>query len=146
MEYASADTSNLNSGGSAGRNPATRSRTSRWYFPAVGIVAAAAVVTSVFLPQPAAGLVLVVAAIVVGVIDFIARKSSGGSPLSPPLSRRAVVYVAAVAVVLVGSLVVAWTLLRPGDSQWFVWMLGAFVFAVVASGVWVAEERTDRIA
>lgn len=115
----------------------------RWYYAILGLIAGVAVVAFALLPQPIAGPSLVVAALLVAVTSRIAAKASG-TRLPIPASAVGVGYLVALAVALVGSLVVVWTVVRPDGPSWLAWMLGALVFMVALSGTWVA--RTGRSA
>ncbi|MGC9669645.1 hypothetical protein ACNTMW_24235 [Planosporangium sp. 12N6] len=96
-----------------------------------------------FLPQQIAGLFFVAAALFVGVTSRIAGKASG-TRLRIPASAVGVGYLVALAVVLIGSVIVVWTVVRPGGPSWLAWMLAALVFVVTLSGTWVA--KTGRAA
>jgi hypothetical protein len=111
-----------------------------WYTATIGVIAGAAIVGTAFLPQQIAGPCPVAAALLMGVFNRIAEKSSG-TRLSIPASPVGVGYLVALAVVLFGSLIVAWTVVRHGGPSWLAWMLAAVVFVVVLSGTWVAKTR-----
>lgn len=114
-----------------------------WYYAITGVIAGAAVVATALLPQQIAGLFLVAAALFVGVTSRIAGKASG-TRLPIPASAAGVGYLVALAVVVIGSLIVVWTVVRPGGPSWLAWMLAALVFVVALSGTWVA--KTERAA
>ncbi|MFG1869141.1 hypothetical protein [Micromonospora arborensis] len=94
-----------------------------------------------FLPQQVAGLFLAAAGLSVGVASRIAGKASGNR-LPIPASAAGIGYLVALAVVLIGSLIVAWAVVRPDGPSWLAWMLAALVFVVVLSGTRVA--KTER--
>ncbi|MBM7494358.1 cobalamin synthase [Micromonospora luteifusca] len=114
-----------------------------WYYAVIGIVAGAAVAATALLPQQIAGPLLVVAALFVGVTSRIAARAAG-TRLPIPASAVGVGYLVALAVALIGSLIVAWTVVRPDGPSWLAWMLAALVFVVALSGTWVA--KTGRTA
>lgn len=114
-----------------------------WYYATLGVIAGAAVVAFALLPQPIAGPTLVVAALLVAVTSRIAAKASG-TRLPIPASAIGAGYLIALAVALVGSLIVVWIVVRPDGPSGLAWMLGALVFVVALSGTWVA--RTGRSA
>ncbi|MEU5566832.1 hypothetical protein [Micromonospora musae] len=109
-----------------------------WYYATTGAIAGTAVVTTALLPQQLASLFLVAAALLVGATSRIAGKVSG---TRLPISAGAggVGYLAALAVAIIGSLVVVWTVVRPGGPSWLAWALAALVFVVALSGTWVAK-------
>lgn len=109
-----------------------------WYYAIIGVIAGAAVAASAFLPEEIAGIFLVVAALSVGVASRIAAKLSG-SRLPVPAGAAGVGYLVAVAVVVIGSLIVVWTVVRPDGPAWLAWMLAALVSVVTLSGTWVAK-------
>lgn len=109
-----------------------------WYYPVIGVVAGAAVVAFGLLPQQIAGPVLVAAAVFVGVTSRITARASG-TRLPVPASAAGIGYLVALAVAVIGSLIVVWTVVRPGGPSWLAWMLGALVFVVVSTGTWVAK-------
>lgn len=111
-----------------------------WYYATIGVIAGAAVVAAALLPQQIAGFLLAAAALLVGMTSRIAGKSSS-IRLSIPASATGVGYLVALAVVVIGSLIVAWTVVRPGGPSWLAWTLGALVFVVALSGTWVAKTR-----
>lgn len=114
-----------------------------WYYAIAGAIAGAAIVASAFLSQQLAGIFLVVAALFVGVASRIAAKSSGARLLIPA-TAAGVGYLVALAVVVIGSLIVVWTVVRPDGPSWLAWMLATLVFVVTLSGTWVA--KTGRVA
>ncbi|MET7673151.1 hypothetical protein [Micromonospora luteifusca] len=95
------------------------------------------------LPQKIAGPFLVVAALIVGVTSRIAGRASG-TRLPIPASAVGVGYLVTLAVVLIGSMIVAWTVVRPDGPSWLAWMLAALVSVVALSGTLVA--KTGRTA
>ncbi|WP_167454632.1 hypothetical protein [Micromonospora arborensis] len=70
----------------------------------------------------------------------IAAKASG-TRLPIPASAAGISYLIALAVVMIGSLIVAWTVVRPDGPSWLAWILAALVFVVTLSGTWVAKTR-----
>ncbi|MDG4809429.1 hypothetical protein O7634_22000 [Micromonospora sp. WMMD1120] len=95
------------------------------------------------LSQQLAGIFLVAAALCVGLTSRIAAKHTG-SQLPIPASVAGVGYLVALSVVLIGSLAVAWTVVRPDGPSWLAWALAALVFVVTLAGTWVAQ--TGRAA
>ncbi|UWP81774.1 hypothetical protein [Dactylosporangium fulvum] len=95
---------------------------------------------SALLPKQIAGPLLVVAALLVAVTSRIAAKASG-TRLPIPAGAVGVGYLVVLAVALIGSLIVAWTVVRPDGPSWLAWILGAFVFVVALSGTWVVKAR-----
>ncbi|MCZ7373403.1 hypothetical protein [Micromonospora sp. WMMC250] len=114
-----------------------------WYYGITGLIAGAAIVASAFLPQQVAGIFLVVAALLVGVASRVAAKSSG-TRLPVPASAAGIGYLVALAVVVIGSLIVVWTVVRPDGPSWLAWMLAVLAFAVTLGGAWVA--KAERVA
>lgn len=90
------------------------------------------------MSQQVAGILLVAVALFVGVTSRIAAKSSG-TRLPIPASAAGIGYLAALAVVVIGSLIIVWTVVRPDGPSWLAWMLAALVFVVTLSGAWVAK-------
>ncbi len=89
-----------------------------WYYATIGAITGSAIVTSAFfLPQQIAGLCLVTAALLVGVTSRIAAWSSG-SRLPVPAGPEGVGYLLALAVVVIGSLIVVWSVVRPEGPSW----------------------------
>jgi hypothetical protein len=114
-----------------------------WYFSAVGLVAAAAIIASAFLPQAIAGAALAVAALVVGFIDFVARRV-GAAPGAAKLRAAAMVYYVVLGLVLIGSLIVVWVVIRNSDAMWLAWVLAGVVFVVTFSGTWAVGGRVNQ--
>jgi hypothetical protein len=104
-----------------------------WFYPWIGLIAGAAIVANAMLPGDFAGVSLVAAALLVGLVGSLARRAVGGG-FDLPLTATKVIYLVTVAVVLIGSLVAVWTVVRPGGTYWLGWVLGALVGAVVLSG------------
>ena len=92
------------------------------------------------LPQQIAGLVSVIAALLVGLTSSIARRVSG-TRLPVPSTGLGIGYVVVMAVVLIGSLIVAWTVARPAELAWLAWALAGLVFVVTLWGTWILRTR-----
>ncbi|MEU7798886.1 hypothetical protein AB0J14_16365 [Micromonospora arborensis] len=91
-----------------------------------------------FLPQQIVGPFLAGAALSVGATSRIAANASG-TRLPIPASAAGISYLIALAVVMIGSLIVASTVVRPDGPSWLAWILAAFVFVVAVSGTWVTK-------
>jgi hypothetical protein len=111
-----------------------------WYYVAIGIFAGVAVLAIALLPQQIAGLVIAIASVLAGLTSSIARRVSG-TRLPVPKTGPGVGYVVVMAVVLVGSLIVAWTVARPAELAWLAWALAALVFVVTLGGTWILRTR-----
>ncbi|MDR6868779.1 flagellar motor component MotA [Microbacterium resistens] len=109
-----------------------------WYYPAIGIVGGAGVIAFGVLPQQAAGLFLVVAVLVIGVLGFFAGKLAGRN-LSVPRTGAAIGYVLVLAIIVIGALIVSWTVARGSGATWVAWVLGVIVFVVLAGGTWMTK-------
>ncbi|WP_422770232.1 hypothetical protein ACN28C_26450 [Plantactinospora sp. WMMC1484] len=118
-----------------------------WYYSITGVITGAAVVATALLPQQISGFFLVAAVLLVGVISRVTGRIVGkawGTRLPFPTGAAGVGYLVALAVVVIGSLIVAWIVVRPSGPSWLAWMLAALVFVVTLSGRWVAT--TGRAA
>ncbi|MFY1669974.1 hypothetical protein ACN27G_08435 [Plantactinospora sp. WMMB334] len=118
-----------------------------WYYATTGIITGAAVVAIALLPQQISGFFLVAAALLVGATSRVTSRIVGRSwktRLPFPTSAAGVGHLVALAVVVIGSLIVAWIVVRPGGPSWLAWMLAALVFVVTLSGRWAA--KTGRAA
>jgi hypothetical protein len=115
------------------------------YYLAIGLVAGAAVISSAVLPREMAGLGFTVAAVLIGLIDFLARRFSH-SPLSTRPDRGTIVYLAAFVVVLIIAVALVWTVVRNGDAMWLAWTMAGLVFAVIVAGNWIVDRRSTRKA
>ncbi|WP_157373026.1 hypothetical protein [Agromyces sp. Root81] len=111
-----------------------------WYYIAIGLIGAAAVIGFAVLPQPIAGLVLTGAALLSALVDFLARRFSSAS-FNTRMDGSVIAYLAVVGVVVVGSLILVWTVVRNGDAPWLVWVLAGAVFVVILIGAWIVDGR-----
>ncbi|MFI7661221.1 hypothetical protein ACIBTW_20325 [Micromonospora parva] len=111
-----------------------------WYHAVTGLIAGAAIVATALLSRQVAGIFLVAAALVVGVISRIAAKSSG-TRLPVSAGAAGIGYLVALTVVVIGSLIVAWSVIRPDGPDWLAWVLAAVVFVVTLGGAWVTKAK-----
>ena len=111
-----------------------------WYYLAMGVVAGAAVIAFAVLPQQFAGLALVVAAVLIGLIDVLGRRFSV-SRFSTHLGKRTIIYLVVVGVVMISAVVLVWTLVRNGDALWLAWVMAGLFFVVVVLGTWIVDEH-----
>ena len=111
-----------------------------WYYLTTGVIAAAAVIGFAVLPQLVAGPVLTGAALLSLLIDRLARRFSS-SPFNTRVDAGIIVYRTVVGVVVVGSLILVWTVVRNGDVPWLAWVLAGAVFVVLLIGAWIEDGR-----
>jgi len=111
-----------------------------WYFAALGLIGGAAIVASAVLPQQIAGLTLIAAAFLIGIVDRLARRY-GAAPPPAKLRLGTISYYVAVALILIGSFVIVWTVVRNSDTIWVAWIVAAVQFIVALSGAWVVGRR-----
>lgn len=114
-----------------------------WFYPITAIILGAAIVALALLPRQIAGPSLVAAALLATATDRIAARVSGTRlRLRIPANTAGVWYAAVLGIVVIGSLIVVSTVVRPGGPSWLAWVLAALVFVVALSGTWVA--KTER--
>ncbi|MBQ1010505.1 hypothetical protein KBX53_06005 [Micromonospora sp. M51] len=70
----------------------------------------------------------------------VAAKSSG-TRLPVPAGAAGIGYLVALAVVVIGSLIVARTVIRPDGPDWLAWVLAAVAFVVTLGGAWVTKAK-----
>jgi hypothetical protein len=132
----------------AENNPETSNQVRRpgrhvWYFAAMGLIAGAAIVAPVVLPQEIAGVTLVALALLVGIVDRVARRC-GAAPAPAKFSAGIISYYVLLALVLIGSLVVVWAVVRNSDAIWLAWILAGVQFVVALTGAWVVDGRVTH--
>lgn len=103
-----------------------------WYYPVVGAVAGVAIVACAMLPSAVVGPSLVAAALVVGVLSFFSGGAAHRRRL--PITTARALYLALVAVAVLGSLIVVWAVVRPSGDVWLAWVLAVIVFVVLSFG------------
>ncbi|MGN6427601.1 MAG: hypothetical protein ACTHMF_12345 [Leifsonia sp.] len=114
-----------------------------WYFVLLGVDVATAIILFGTLPRQFAGLALVGGALLVVLIDLIARRSSE-SPLRPPLSRAAVTYLIVLGVCLLLAIGLVWGVVWPSNADWLLWVLAVALFLLTAGGAFVRSGRAPR--
>ena len=114
-----------------------------WYYISVGLVVAGSLVLFAILPQSFAGLSFVAAALVVAVVDFLARRADV-SPFSTRLGRVALIYIGVIAVALILAVILVWVAVGGGNGFWVALAAGVVVFAVIALGAWVVERPSSK--
>lgn len=83
---------------------------------------------------------LTVEALLIGVIDALARRV-GATATTPSSRARAISYYVVLALVVIGSLIVVWAVVRNADVPWLAWILADLVFTVTLGGAWVESGR-----
>ena len=124
-------------------SPVVRRQTPQrlWYFVAVGLIVGAAIVllpagTRAEAVVPA----LVIAGQLIGLIAYVAGRRSSSQTTSGRRTRTTFYFVASVAFILVGGLLV----FLLGDNRDFVairWAVGAVASVLTVAGAWIMEAR-----
>lgn len=116
------------------------------YYALLGLIVAAAIVASAYLPAAIAGVSLAIAGIVVWIVDRVFPASA--KPHLSGLATTDAVYLAVVAAIVVVALVVVWTLVRESGTYWVAWVLGGVVLLATLAASFVVRgnqlSRTDR--
>lgn len=109
-----------------------QSRFGSWYYPSIGVLAAGTIVASMYLPQSAAGVSLIVGAVLVWLVDRFTPNAA--KPWRGTFSGAEIVYVSLVAVLFIVSLVLVWTVVRESQMYWLGWTLAALTFVSIVLG------------
>jgi drug/metabolite transporter (DMT)-like permease len=113
------------------------------YFAGVGLIVWAGLVVFALLPAPIAVVALLGAALVVAVFGKVLYRGRS-EPLSRAVNRPILLlYAAFLAVVLIGSIALTWSLARHADGLWLAWLLGALCCVAVFLGSFVRESRAS---
>lgn len=109
----------------------------------IGAIAAVTIALFAMTPQGIAGLMLIAGALLTALIDFLARRTPYQRIVrtSRPLGV-AVLWIITLAIVLISSLVIVWTVVRANGSYWLAYLLAAIVFTTVLSGIWLDTRRS----
>lgn len=109
----------------------------------IGAIAAVTIALFAMTPQGIAGLMLIAGALLTALIDFLARRTPCQRIVrtSRPLGV-AVLWIITLAIVLISSLVIVWTVVRANGSYWLAYLLAAIVFTTVLSGIWLDTRRS----
>jgi len=109
-----------------------------WLYFAPAAATAAAMIAFATLPREFGGLPFTAALVLYALFNFLGRRI----PRSAWRPRGwGIVYVVALGVVLVGSLVLEWVVVRRGNTPWLPWILAGVVLVSIASGAWITEGR-----
>ena len=95
------------------------------------------------LPQSFAGLSFAAAALVVAVVNFLARRT-GVAPFSARLGRVALIYLGVIAGALILAVILVWVAVDRGNGFWVALAAGVIVFAVIGLGAWVVERPSSK--
>lgn len=111
-----------------------------WYYPATSLIAGAAITISAYLPPAAAGAALSVSAILIVALSLVVR-TIGGGPFTTRFSIGRTLYVAVVAIVTSGAIILVWVFVRPNELYWLAWLSGAAVALIGLIGNWAMRDR-----
>ena len=114
-----------------------------WYYISVGLAAGGSLVLFAVLPQSFAGLSFAAAALVVAVVNFLARRT-GVAPFSARLGRVALIYLGVIAGALILAVILVWVAVDRGNGFWVALAAGVIVFAVIGLGAWVVERPSSK--
>lgn len=100
-----------------------------WYYLAIGVIAGAVVVLPMYLALAWAAPIAAIGGLLIWFVDRLVFRGAQ-SPRSG-FSRDQLPYVLGVAALLIGSMVLSWTVLRASGVYWVGWILGAVIAALV---------------
>ena len=115
-------------------------RNRAWYFATIGVVLGGAITAISIVPPWLGPIVLVGAAILVTFVSRLLFRRAG-RPFAPPLSKVAVGYLEALAIVVAGALTCALLLAHNGLHPGLGWAVGAIAFIATFAGSFVSDAR-----
>lgn len=112
---------------------------SLWSYAIIGLAVGAAIIASAVLPQSSFGFAPFAAAVVIVLVDRIARRFEDPH-ISNHLSRWTIAYVAVIGAAAFAAFIVVAAVVRKGDALWLAWAMAVLVLVAII-GTWFVDKR-----